>query len=183
VGGIDLDVVRKSEEFVVERREEVVRRAFATEIRAPDIANKERVAGKDHPRLFRPRIVRDKITHAFGCVARRMQCANDDIPERDLGAIVQRSERVLQVCAAMIVDRRVRSCRELTLPGAMICVNVGAENSLDPHPAFASNFDVLSDLELRIDDRRAALTPSTEDVRRATCFRSEYLTEDHDGAP
>jgi hypothetical protein len=65
----------------------------------------------------------------------------------------------------------------------MIGVDVRAQDGFDPHPAITSDFDVLSDLELRIDDRSAALTASTEDVRRAAGFGSKELSEDHDQTP
>jgi hypothetical protein len=43
-------------------------------------------------------------------------------------------------------------------------------------------FDVLIDLELRIDDRSAALSGSTQEVRGTTAGRQE-LTKDHIGVP
>jgi hypothetical protein len=54
----------------------------------------------------------------------------------------------------------------------MVRVNVRAQDCFDLHPALLRDLDVLTDLELRIDDRGAALTASTEDVRRATGFGS-----------
>ncbi|HEV2741420.1 MAG TPA: hypothetical protein VGU66_22865 [Candidatus Elarobacter sp.] len=65
----------------------------------------------------------------------------------------------------------------------MVGVDVRVEDRLDSHPAFTSYFDVLSDLELRIDDRGAALAASTEDVRRAAGFGAQNLPEDHGVAP
>jgi hypothetical protein len=83
----------------------------------------------------------------------------------------------------MIVDRRAGACGELAFSGAMIRVNVRAQDRLDLQPAFPSDFDILNDLELRIDDRGAALAASTENVRGATGLGSQELAKNHDGTP
>src|SRR5665213_1107849 len=95
-------------------------------------------------------------------VARRVQRADDHVSERDLRVVVQRREGELQFGTAMIVDRRAGACGEL---------------------AFSSDFDILNDLELRIDDRGAALAASTENVRGATGLGSQELAKNHDGTP
>lgn len=65
----------------------------------------------------------------------------------------------------------------------MVGVDVGREDRLDPQVVAVGEFDVVIDLELRIDDRRAALTSSTEQVRSATGFGAKNLAEDHETAP
>jgi hypothetical protein len=60
----------------------------------------------------------------------------------------------------------------------MIGLDVGSDDRLDPHAIVLGDVDVLSDLELRIDDRGAALSCSTEDVGRAAGFRAQQLSKD-----
>ncbi|MGH7706879.1 MAG: hypothetical protein ACREM6_02950, partial [Vulcanimicrobiaceae bacterium] len=72
---------------------------------------------------------------------------------------------------------------KLAFAGTMIGMHMCGNDRLDSHTVAEGTFEIFSDLKLRIDDRRAALTPSTEDVRSAAGFRSEQLTKDHNGTP
>jgi hypothetical protein len=65
----------------------------------------------------------------------------------------------------------------------MIGVDVRGENRFDAKSEPVCEFDVLSDLKLRIDDRRAALTASTDKVRRATSVGFEELAKNHNDVP
>ncbi len=62
----------------------------------------------------------------------------------------------------------------------MVGVHVGQEDRFDPHSVFVRDGFVVSDLELRIDDRGAALAASTENVRRAAGCGVEHLSKDHE---
>jgi hypothetical protein len=112
-----------------------------------------------------------------------MQYADDDVAERDLSAVVERCERIGDWGGAVLIQRRGRPRSEVALSGTMVGMDVRGDDRLDANPATGCDINVLSDLELRIDDRTAALTASTEDVGRAARFRSKNLAEDHDGAP
>ena len=82
-----------------------------------------------------------------------------------------------------MVERGARQCRELTLTRAMVRMYVGREHRFDAHAVAVRDFQVLSDLELRIDDRCAALAASTEDVGGAAGLGTKDLSKDHSDAP
>ncbi len=67
----------------------------------------------------------------------------------------------------------LRSRRQLSIARAMIGVNVGVYNRFDPQAVAIRNVQILFDLELRIDDRAAALTPSTKYIGGAPGIRIE----------
>ena len=52
------------------------------EFGAPDIADHQRMAGQDEPRLVRPRAVGDDEAHMLRRMARRVYYIDDDIAER-----------------------------------------------------------------------------------------------------
>src|ERR1700676_2408179 len=94
----------------------------------------------------------------------RMKHASDDVAERYLCAVVQGREWVLQLGGTMVVQRCTGASSQVAFARAGIPLPVGRNHLFDPHAVATRDFLVLSDLELRIDDRGAALAASTEDV-------------------
>lgn len=83
----------------------------------------------------------------------------------------------------MEVNLRAGMSREFALAGAVVCLNMRRNDCLDAHSISFGGFQILSDLELRIDDRCAALTASTEEIGGATCFGTQKLPKDHAAIP
>src|ERR1700688_2896092 len=65
----------------------------------------------------------------------------------------------------------------------MVRMDVRREYRFNPHAVAVREFQILSDLELRIDDRCAALAASTEEVGCAARLGSENLSKHHSAAP
>lgn len=156
---------------------------MAADVGSPDVSDEQRVTGENHPRLFRSGTIRHEQRDALRSMTRCVQRLDDDVAERHAGAIVERRERIVDVRASVEVDRRISEGGQRAFARPMVGVDMGREYRLDSHVILVGEFYVLSDLELRIDDRGAALAASTEEVRRAAGFGAEKLTEDHDGAP
>jgi hypothetical protein len=76
-----------------------------------------------------------------------------------------------------------RQGAELAVPGSVVGVDMRRNNGFDAKPVVVCKFNVVSDLKLRIDDRGAALTASTQKVRGAAGFRFQNLAKDHSDAP
>ena len=91
VPGEDLDAVRQLEQ-PPQRVEEVLGALLRAdrEIGPGRIADEERVAGQHEPRLVGPRAVDDGEAGVLGAVSGRVDRAQHDGAERDLGAVVER---------------------------------------------------------------------------------------------
>jgi len=63
-----------------------------------------------------------------------------------------------------MIERGAAAPGEFAFPRTMVGVDVRRDHRLDAHSVAARDVEIVSDLELRIDDRRAALAASTEDV-------------------
>jgi len=100
-----------------------------------------------------------------------MKYPNDHVSEGYLAAVVKRRKEKADVGASVKVNRRTGPFCELPLARAVIRMHVGVDYCFDGHTMALGNLYVLIDLELRIDDRAAALTPSTKNVGCATRLR------------
>ena len=110
--GIDLDAVAELDE-PAERVEEPLG-ALARldrEVGPRRVADEERVAGEDDPRIGAARAVADREAAVLRPVAGRVDAAQDDVAERRSRAVLDRVVRVLGVRGGMDAhrDRRARA--------------------------------------------------------------------------
>jgi hypothetical protein len=110
-----------------------------------------------------------------------MENSGDHVSERDFCPVIDGRKRETKLRAAVESYRRARGGREFAFAGAVIRLDMGPNDRLDAHAVALGDFNVFSDLELRIDDRGAALSSSTENVRRAARFCAQQLSKDHCG--
>jgi len=64
----------------------------------------------------------------------------------------------------MQVYRRAGKCRKGSFAGSMIGMNVRGDDRFDAHIVTLGEFQIVTDLKLRIDDRGAALATSTKEI-------------------
>lgn len=140
----------------VERIVERTPRVRATEIRTADVVHEKCVARENHPKLGSARKIDYGERLTYGCMPGRNHRENDHVAERNLGAVIERRERERDIRAALEVDPRPVLLKRSLSP-----------KRLDAQPVTLRNFDILIDVELRIEDRRAALTalPKTYDAQ------------------
>src|SRR5262245_50386191 len=154
------------------------REAFrADQVRSPDVADEERVAGQDFLRLIRGLGVGDQNGDAFLRVAGSLQHAENDFADPELVAVL----------AGRVIHRRVRFTPEAYLSPrafgklAMAADEIGVQMRLDHisdlQPFGFGFVDVLLHVALRIDDRRFA--PGADQIRSMRQTSQIKLLEVH----
>ena len=153
------------------------------EVGPRDVADEQRVARQDRPRLVAAPGVDERERRVLGAVAGRVQRADAHAAELELPAVVERLVLVVGRGVAVDVDGRAGGRREPPVAGHVVGVVVRLEDVLDPHADVAREAQVLVDLELRIDDRRDAAVLVPDEVRRAAEVVVGDLAEDHASRP
>ena len=133
------------------------REAFRVDqVRSPDVADEERVAGQDFLRLIRGLGVGDQNGDAFGRVAGSLQDAENDFADPELVAVF--GGRVINSRAGFTPedDLRPRAFGKLAMAADEIGVQMRLDHISDLQPIGFGFVDVLLDVALRIDYRRLA---------------------------
>ena len=135
VAGEDLDAVGKLEE-----PPEGVEEALGalgrpdSEIRPRGVADEERVAGQDEPRLVGARRVDHGETAVLRPVPRRVDAAKDDGPDLELVPVRERIVRVVDLRGGVDADRDAELEREAPVPGDVVRVRVRLDRPHEPGP-------------------------------------------------
>src|SRR5215475_335321 len=133
------------------------REAIRTDqVRPPDVADEQRVAGQDFLGPTRNLGVDDQNGDAFGGVARSLQNAENDFADPELIAVF--GGRVIESRAGLTPenDPGPRAPGKLAMAAYEIGVQVRLDHVFDLQPFGFGFVDVLLDVALRINDRRFA---------------------------
>ncbi len=177
---VDLDAVSQLDEPAQRVKETL--RALARldrEVRPCGVADEERVAGEDDPRLVATRSVADRQAAVLGPVTRGVDAAKHDVAELDLRAVGQRVVRVLGAGGGVHAHPDAVLEPEAPVPGEVVGVRVGLDGADDAHVALVGLGEVLLDREGRIDDDGVTRTGIADEVGRAAQSVVDELREDH----
>ena len=178
---IDLDAVAELDE-PAQRVEEplgAVQR-LDREVGACRVADEERVAREHEPRLVAARAVDHREGAVLGAVARRVDRADDDVAELDLGAVCQRLVRKRRFGCRMDAHRQAVLEREAPVARDVVGVRVGLEHADEPDAAALALVQILLDRVGRIDDDGDSRMLVTDDVRTTPEVVVDELLEQHD---
>ena len=171
-------------ELVVERVEDAAGALLLVdrEVGPGDVADEQRVAGEDRPRLVRAGAVDERERGVLGPVPGRVQRADRERAELELPAVVERLVVVVGLGVAVDVDRRAGRGDEAAVAGDVVGVVVGLEDVLDANAEVAREAQVLVDVELGVDDRGDAGVLVADQVAGAAEVVVGELAEDHQAA-
>ena len=180
VTGEDLDAVAELDEAA-----QAVEEALGSllrldrEVRAAGVADEERVAGEDEPRLVAARAVDHREAAVLGTVARRVDRAEDDVADLDLRPVVERLVREGRPGVAVDADRDAVLEREAPVAGDVIGVRVRLEDADEPDAAALGLRQHGLDVVRRVDDDRDAGLLVADEVRGAAQVVVQELLEQH----
>ena len=130
----DLDPVGELEQ-PLQRAKEILRTLLCPdrEIGACGIAYEERVPCEHEPRRASPRAIGDREAHVLRPVTRRVEHAEEHLPDLDLGSVLERLVWVLRLGSRMSRDRHSVLEREAPVSRKMIRVGMRDERADQPH--------------------------------------------------
>jgi LysR family transcriptional regulator, low CO2-responsive transcriptional regulator len=180
---VDEHVVRKLEQ-AVDRAVELPRRPFGTapgmQIGTPDIADKERIAREDEPRLFgSPASIGNHVGVMCGRVTGGRERPHDRVPKLDHLTVRERDMLELDRRPGREVRRRSRLDQGWET-GDVIRLHVCLKHRTDRCAESPGLLEVLVDeLGVRIDDSELVVRQAAEQVARASCGSEEKRPQDH----
>ena len=136
MAGEDLDAVGQLEQ-PAQRVEEPLGALLRVdgEVGPPRVADEERVAGEHEPRLVGARAVDDREARVLRPVAGRVDRAQDDLAELELGAVLERVVRVLGLGGGMDRDRHAVLERQPAVAREVVGVGVRLDDAHDADAA------------------------------------------------
>jgi hypothetical protein len=139
------------------------------QVGSADVADQERVAAEDKPRLLCPTPpIGDRVCVMRGRVPRRRDRGNERVPELDHIAVGQCNVLELDSGTGRQVSGRARARDELGQAGHVVRLHVRLE---DRHDRRAQRGRVgkvaVDELGVRVDDRELGVRPATEQVAGA----------------
>ena len=180
MAGKHLDAVVELEQ-PPERAEETVRALLGVdrEVRPRRVTDEERVSCEHEPWRVGTRTVDDSETRVLRPVARSMDCAEDDLAELDLAAVLEWVVRIGGLCGRVNRDRDAELEREPPVAGEMIRVGVCLDHADDPDALSRSGVEYRLDRVRGVDDDRYPGIFVPHEVRRAPEVVVEKLLEEH----
>src|SRR5262245_19178839 len=133
------------------------REAFrADQVRPPDVASEERVAGQGLLRLIRGLGVGNQNADAFRRVSGSLQYPQNDFADLEFGAVFR--WRIVESRVGFPPEDNLRPCAfgKLAMAADEIGVQMRLDDVFDLQPFGFGFVDVLLDVALRINDRRLA---------------------------
>jgi hypothetical protein len=149
------------------------------EIRPADIADEERVAGEDEPRLVAAGAVDHREAAVLGPVARRVDRAEDDIAHLDLRPVLERLVREHGLRSGVDADRDVVLERKPAVTRDVIRVRVRLEDADEPDTLALRPRQHGLDRVRRVDDDRDACVLVADEIRGAAQVVVQKLLEQH----
>jgi hypothetical protein len=104
------------------------------EVGARCVADQQRIARDDEPRLVAAGAIHDCKTRMLGPVPGRVEDADHDVAEGNLLPVGKRLEWVLGLGGGVDVNRQTVLERESPVPGYVVGVRVRLEHARDPNP-------------------------------------------------
>ena len=178
--GVHLDAVGELEE-AAERVVDPLRalRRLDGEIRTGHVADEQRVARQQQPRLVRARAVDHLEAAVLGAVAGCVNTSQHDLTDLDLVAVGEGVVLVLRLRSEVNRDRDAVLESEPTVPRHVIGVGVRLEHAHDLDIAARRFREVLLDRECGIDDDGDTRVLVADEVRSAAEIVVDELGEDH----
>ena len=151
------------------------------QIRPPDIADEQRIAREDQPRLGVPAA---RVGDDVGVVRRRMPGRPERtyarVSERDLRAVLEFLVVELDRGPRRQVCRRTRRFDQRRQPRDVVRLNVRLQHSNDRRSGPLRLIEIgIDERFVRIDHRELPLAQAAEEIRRARRVRVQKRTQDH----
>ena len=148
-------------------------------VRSSRVADEERVAREDEPRLVGAGAVDHREAGVLRTMPGRVDRAQDDLAQLELEAVSQRVVRVLDLGGGVDRDRHAVLEREPAVPGEVIGVRVGLDDADDLDAVLRCRREHGRERVRGIDDRRDPGLLVTDQVRRAPEVVVQELLEEH----
>ena len=152
---------------------------FAQQVRPPDLAHEERIAGEERGRLRPLRRIDQQVRQVLRRVPRLPECPQPQRPNRDLLPVPQRPVRPRQSGQPPGVDLRPGRRGQLRRPGDEVAVDVGLQHRPDPEPARRRERDVVPHVPPKVDHRRVPRRLVGDQVRHLGQARRKEALQDH----
>ncbi len=149
------------------------------EVGARRVADEERVAGQDEPRLVRARPVDHREAAVLGSVARRVDAAERDVADGELGAVLERVVGIRDLRGGVDAHRDVVLERESAVARDVVGVRVGLDRPDEPDLEPVGLREDVLDRVGRVDDDRFAGLLAADQVRGAAEVVVQDLREEH----
>ena len=177
---VDLDAVAEIDE-PPKRMEQIFGAVVRLdrEVGPRGVADEERVAGEHEPRLVAARAVDHREGAVLRPVPRRMDRADDDVAELDLGAVGQSVVRKRRFRGGVDVHRHAVLEREPPVSRDVIGVGMRLEHADEPDAAASALIQIGLDRVGRIDDDGHTCMLVTDDVRPTAEVVVDELREEH----
>ena len=146
----------------------LLRRVAAAEVRPPDIAHQQRVAGQHHRWLRAARRIDDQQRDQLWAVAGRVRDAQANLPQRQLLAVMQWAEGIAHARRLVQAERGAMRLGQCARAGDVVGVDVGVDDVAQRKVARAQQVVILLDLAWK--DRRSP--PRASGARRSGRRRS-----------
>src|ERR671925_288145 len=143
------------------------------------VADQQRVAGDQEPRLVATRAVEDLEAAVLRPVAGRVDDADRRVAEGELLSVLERVEVVCRLGRRVDGDGRAVLQREPAVPGDVVGVRVRLEDANDVRPARLRLVEVLLDRVGGIDDHRLPGGLIADQVGRAAEIVVDELAKEH----
>ena len=153
---------------------------LAREVGPRRVADQQRVAGDDEPRLVAAGAVDHLEAAVLGPVAGRVHDSEHDLAQRDLLAVLERLVRVLGRCGRVHVHRQPVLEREAPVTRNVVCVRVRLEHARDPDVPLLGLLEVGLDRVRGIDDHGLTRGLVADQVGRAAEIVVDELPELHE---
>ena len=145
------------------------------------VADEQRVAGQHQPRLGGARAVDDRQAAVLRPVTGRVQAAQHDAADLELGAVLERIVLVARLGGRVDAHRHVVLERQPAVPGEVVGVRVRLDRPDEADAAPPGLLEVLLDRVGRVDDHRDPGVLVADQVRGAAEIVVDELREDHCG--
>ena len=149
------------------------------QVRPGGVADEERVAREDEPRLFGPGPVDDCKATVLGAVAGSVDHPEGDVAQHHLLPVLERIVLVSGLRRRMDRDRDSMRQRQTPVSRDVVGVRVRLERARDLHALLLGRCEVLLDRVGGIDDNRLLRLLIADEIRRAAEIVVDELPEDH----
>ena len=180
MGGIDLDAVRQDQQARGEALVQAGRRALATEVRPPDIADEQGVPGQHEPRLVTAGRVGHEKADTVGRMPRRVDDLERNRSHAQFLAVLDGGVGEGRLSRGMDVDARPGLGGEGLVARDVVGVQVGLHDMGDREALLSAQSQVLVDpVPSGIDDHGLARASTADQVRETAGLLVEHLLKDH----
>ena len=178
--GVDLDPVAELDEAVEASEERLGALArLHGEVGPREVADEERVACQDEPRVVGTCAVGDRERAVLRAVSRRVDDGDAHVAHVDGVAVREHVVWVLRVCFLVDRDGNAVLERQPAVAGDVVRVGVRLQHARDAHAAPLGERAHRLEVERRVDDDGYSRQVVTHQVGRAAEILVENLLEQH----